>query len=156
MHELYEKQRQKIKMTELEHRRKQRRKSTGEDFTPPELVCEMLDKLPKEVWAPEKTFIDNSAGTGAFLVEVLSRKLALNHPPLEALSTIYGVELMQDNVEEMKQRLFDTLLEFTPDLDDTQKAQAIDILNHNIICHNALTWDFENWKSNEHHAKSLF
>ena len=140
-------------MTELEHKRKARRKITAEDFTPPALVSEMLDKLPAEVWAPEKTFIDNSAGNGNFLIEVLRRKLALNHPPLQALSTIYGVELMADNVEEMKQRLLDAL----PDLDDTQKQQAIDILNHNIVCHDALTWDYENWKSPANpKAKSLF
>lgn len=140
-------------MTELDKKRKSRRKETAEDFTPPALVSEMLDKLPAEVWAPEKTFIDNSAGNGNFLIEVLRRKLALNHPPLQALSTIYGVELMADNVEEMKQRLLDAL----PDLDDTQKAQAIEIINYNIVCHDALTWDYENWKAPANpKAKSLF
>lgn len=140
-------------MTELQQKRNSRRKITAEDFTPPALVSEMLDKLPAEVWAPEKTFIDNSAGNGNFLIEVLRRKLALNHPPLQALSTIYGVELMADNVEEMKQRLLDAL----PDLDDTQKAQAIEIINYNIVCADALTFDYENWKSPANpKAKSLF
>ena len=141
-------------MVALEHKRKLRRKQTAEDFTPLALVNEMLDKLPPEVFSdPTKTFIDNSAGNGNFLIEVLRRKLALNHPPLQALSTIYGVELMADNVEEMKQRLLDAL----PDLDDTQKQQAIEIINHNIVCHDALTWDYENWKFPANpKAKSLF
>ena len=139
-------------MTELEHKRKARRKITAEDFTPIPLVDEMLDKLPPEVWSPEKTFIDNSAGNGNFLVRVLIRKLSYNHPPLQALSTIYGVELMADNVEEMKQRLLDTL----PELDDNQKQQAIDIINHNIVCHDALTRDYENWKRTDQKAKPLF
>lgn len=141
-------------MTELEHKRKSRRKVTAEDFTPPALVSEMLDKLPPEVWSDStKTFLDNSAGNGNFLIEVLRRKLALNHPPLQALSTIYGVELMADNVEEMKQRLLDAL----PDLDDTQKQQAIEIINYNIVCHDALTWDYENWrKPKRSKAKPLF
>ena len=140
-------------MTELEHKRKARKKITAEDFTPLTLVDEMLDKLPSEVWSPEKTFIDNSAGNGNFLVRVLSRKLSSGHNPLQALSTIYGVELMSDNVEEMKQRLLDTL----PELDDTQKQQAIDIINHNIVCHDALTWDYENWrKPKRSKAKPLF
>lgn len=140
-------------MTELEHKRKARRKETAEDFTPIPLVDEMLDKLPSEVWSPKKTFIDNSAGNGNFLVRVLARKLSHNHPPLQALSTIYGVEFMPDNVEEMKQRLLDTL----PELDDTQKQQAIDIINHNIVCHDALTWDYENWrKPKRSKAKPLF
>lgn len=141
-------------MTELEHKRKLRRKSTAEDFTPHELVCEMLDKLPKEVWDdPAKTFIDNSAGNGNFLIEILNRKLKLGHDPLQALSTIYGIELQIDNVDEMKQRLLDAL----PELDDIQKAQAIEIINHNIVCHDALTWDYENWRSpNRKKHKPLF
>jgi hypothetical protein len=53
----------------------------------------------------------------------------------------------------MKQRLLDTL----PELDDTQKQQAIDIINHNIVCHDALTWDYENWrKPKRSKAKPLF
>ncbi len=138
----------------LEEKRNNRKKHTAEEFTSSALVNEMLDKLPPEVFSdPTKTFLDNSAGNGNFLIEVLRRKLALNHPPLQALSTIYGVELMADNVEEMKQRLLDAL----PDLDDTQKAQAIEIINYNIVCHDALTWDYENWKAPANpKAKSLF
>jgi hypothetical protein len=137
----------------LQNKRLSRHKLTSEVFTPIPLVDEMLDKLPSEVWSPEKTFLDNSAGNGNFLVRVLAYKLSHNHPPLQALSTIYGVELMPDNVEEMKQRLLDTL----PELDDTQKQQAIDIINHNIVCHDALTWDYENWrKPKRSKAKPLF
>ena len=102
-------------MTELEKKRKERRKKTAEDFTPDPLVQEMLDKLPQEVWTdPSKTFLDNSAGNGNFLVAILRRKLAAGHPPLQALSTIYGVELMPDNVEEMKDRLLVELPTLTP------------------------------------------
>ena len=144
-------------MTELEHKRKARKKITAEDFTPLTLVDEMLDKLPSEVWSPEKTFIDNSAGNGNFLVRVLSRKLSSGHNPLQALSTIYGVELMADNVEEMRDRMLQVLLEHHPDLDDTQKAEAIGILNYNIACADALTWDYDNWRAPVNpKAKSLF
>jgi len=145
-------------MTELEHKRKARRKQTAEDFTPIPLVDEMLDKLPPEVWTdPSKTFLDNSAGNGNFLVRVLARKLEAGHPPLQALASVYGVELMADNVEEMRGRMLQVLLEHHPDLDDTQKAEAIGILNYNIVCHDALTWDYENWKAPANpKAKSLF
>jgi len=145
-------------MTDLQLTRKARRKSTGEDFTPESLVIEMLDKLPSEVWSdPLKTFLDPAAGNGNFLVVILTRKLALGHPPLQALSTVFGTELMPDNTEEMKQRLLDTLLEAHPNLDDDQKAQAIGILNHNIVCADALTFDYENWKKPENKkAKTLF
>jgi len=134
----------------IEQKRKARRKQTAEDFTPLPLVNEMLDKLPQEVWSdPSKTFCDNSSGNGNFLVEVLRRKLSNNHPPLQALSTIYGVELMADNVEEMKERL----LELIPK--DYHK-EAKNILDKNIICHNALTWDFINWRSTEKKNKALY
>jgi len=134
----------------IEHKRKARRKQTAEDFTPPILVNEMLDKLPEEVFSdPSKTFCDNSAGNGNFLVEVLRRKLSNGHPPLQALSTVYGVELMDDNVEEMKERL----LELIP---KDQHTEAKKILNENIICHNALTWDFINWCSTEKKNKALY
>ena len=140
-------------MTELEHKRKARRKQTAEDFTPIPLVDEMLSKLPSEVWAPDKSFLDNSAGNGNFLVRVLVRKLLHNHPPLQALSTIYGVELMADNVEEMKQRLLEAL----PELDEESKAKAIGIINSNIVCADALTFDYENWRKPRNlQAKSLF
>jgi len=131
-------------MTELQHKRKQRRKQTAEDFTPDPLVQEMLDKLPQEVWTdPSKKFLDNSAGNGNFLVAILCRKLAAGHSPLQAISTIYGVELMPDNVEEMKDRLLVEL----PSLTSEEVKKARKIIDHNIVCHDALTWDYENWKS---------
>ena len=134
-------------MTELEHKRKARRKITAEDFTPIPLVDEMLDKLPPEVWSPEKTFIDNSAGNGNFLVRVLARKLEAGHPPLQALASVYGVELMADNVEEMRGRMLQVLLEHCPDLDNTQITEAKKILDYNIVCYDALAWDYDNWKA---------
>ena len=141
-------------MTENEHKRKQRRKKTAEDFTPDFLVQEMIDKLPQEVWIdPSKTFLDNSAGNGNFLVAILRRKLAAGHSPLQAISTIYGVELMPDNVEEMKDRLLVEL----PSLTSEEVKKARKIIDHNIVCHDALTWDYENWKSNNPaKAKPLF
>lgn len=141
-------------MTELQSKRKTRKKQTAEDFTPEPLVNEMLDKLPQEVWNdPNKTFLDNSAGNGNFLVAILQRKLSLGHDPLIALSTIYGVELMADNVEEMKDRLLVEL----PSLTSEEVKKARKIIDHNIVCHDALTWDYENWKSTKSaEAKPLF
>jgi len=123
----------------LEFNRKLRRKITSEDFTPIKLVNEMLNKLPEKCFTENQTFCDPAAGDGNFLVEVLKRKL-LKFEPLQALSTIYGVELMLDNVEYMKRRL----LEFIP---NKFHVEAKNILNKNIICHDALTWNFNNWKS---------
>jgi len=139
-------------MTKLEYTRKERRKSTGEDFTPIELVNEMLDKLSEDVWQPEKLWVDPAGGNGNFVVEILKRKLAKGHPPLIALSTIFGVELQQDNTDECKERLLAEL----PELSNEDLQKAKDIINHNIVAHNAFTWDFENWKSKDKKSKKLF
>ena len=89
--------------------RKDRRKQTGEDFTPAELVNEILDQLPAEVWLDStKKWLDPAAGNGNFLVEVKNR-LAGTGLYLEEYilnEMIFGVDLMPDNCEEMIERLY--------------------------------------------------
>jgi type I restriction-modification system DNA methylase subunit len=87
-------------------RDKVRVKSTGEVFTPTALVNEILDSLPTELFTDStKTFIDPSCGDGQFLGEVLIRKMENGNSFEEALSTIYGVDLMIDNVDLCRERL---------------------------------------------------
>jgi hypothetical protein len=119
-------------------RDKLRIKQTAEVFTPPFLVTEMLDKLEEEnpqlFSDPTKTFIDNSCGDGEFLGEIVIRKMEKSDCSLEeALSTTYGVDLMEDNIEECKKRLAGP--NPTPDI--------WDILNKNIVCADGLTYDYE-------------
>jgi hypothetical protein len=143
-------------MTELHQKRIERKKETAEDFTPEPLVNEMIDKLPQEVWTdPSKTFLDNSAGNGNFLVAVLQRKLDHGHDPIQALSTIYGVELMHDNVEELHHRMYTIVKDLL--VTQEHKDKALEIIKENIVCHDALTFDYENWcPPNNHHSKPLF
>jgi hypothetical protein len=112
-------------------------KQTAEVFTPTTLVQEMLDKLEYEDSTlfsdPTKTFIDNSCGDGQFLSEVVIRKMERSGCSLEqALSTTYGVELMADNVIECKKRL----------AGPEPTERIMEILNKNIVCHDALTYDY--------------
>lgn len=87
-------------------------KNFGEVFTPKKTVDFMLDQpeIKKKVNSLTATFLEPSAGQGAFLVEILNRKLKvaiktsknlaeLNDNFLLALSTLYGIELLEDNVE---------------------------------------------------------
>ena len=119
-------------------RDKLRIKQTAEVFTPTSLVQEMLDKLeeqdPTLFSDPNKTFLDNSCGDGQFLSEVVIRKMERSGCTLEqALKTTYGVELMEDNVNECRKRLAGP--EPTPEIHE--------ILNKNIVCHDALTYDYK-------------
>ena len=95
-------------------KREARAKQTAEVFTPPRLVKQMLDKLPKEVWRKGKTFIDPACGNGNFLVAVLWRKISRNHKILDALQSIYGVDIMRDNIQECRLRLLKLVSIYEP------------------------------------------
>ena len=88
----------------------------GEVLTPEWLVKDMLDLLPKSVSKIESRYLETSVGEGAFLVEILYRKLNLVFMTFKenlerefftvvALCNIYGLELLRDNVEITKTRL---------------------------------------------------
>ena len=118
-------------------RDKLRIKQTAEVFTPTELVQEVLDKLEKQdpilFLDPTKTFLDNSCGDCQFLSEVVIRKMERSGCDLlTALSTVYGVELMADNVEECKKRL----------AGPSPTSEILEVLDRNIVCHDALTYDY--------------
>ena len=81
-------------------------KATGEVFTPTPLVQEVLDQLPQNLFTDStKTFLDPACGDGQFLSEVLIRKLENGIDFATALGTIYGVDLMPDNVKLCQDRL---------------------------------------------------
>ena len=149
------------------NRSKERVKQTGEVFTPLPLVDEILDKLDQQLFNdPSKTFIDNSCGDGNFLVRVVARKVANGSTPKQALETTYGVGLMEDNVSHCRERLLtnayaalqwkkagnkDTLPHLTVEEEraiglskghDSFARKLNDIVNKNIVCHDALTYDY--------------
>lgn len=91
-------------------RDKSRTKSTGEVFTPTNLVQEMIDKLeeqnPTIFTDPTKTYLDPTCGDGQFLSEIIIRKMERGSSYEEALSTTYGADLMLDNCKETIKRLY--------------------------------------------------
>ena len=53
---------------------KEKSNTHGEVFTPPELINEMLDQLPTELWSDKtKTWFDPASGNGNFHIIVLKR-----------------------------------------------------------------------------------
>ena len=112
-------------------RDRHRVRATGEVFTPTPLVQEVLDQLDPQLFVdPTKTFLDPSCGDGQFLSEVLIRKVQAGIPFETALATIYGVDLMPDNVALCRDRLL------------CGQEQFRHIVECNIVCHDGLTYDY--------------
>jgi type I restriction-modification system DNA methylase subunit len=112
-------------------RDKLRIKQNGEIFTPTTLVQEILDTLDQTVFIdPTKTFLDPTCGDGQFLCEVLIRKIENGIDFETALSTIYGVDLMQDNVKLCRERLL------------CGREDLRHIVERNIVCADALRYHY--------------
>src|ERR1700693_721262 len=94
---------------------KQRVADHGEVFTPGSMVEAMLDLVKDESERIDSRFLEPACGSGNFLVPVLKRKLATvqarygkndfekRHHALLALMSIYGVELLEDNVAQCRE-----------------------------------------------------
>ena len=103
---------------------RQRVTDHGEVFTAEREVNAMLDLVKQETERIDSTFLEPACGTGNFLVEILRRKLAVvrrEYYPrrgschdyelhcIKAVMSIYGVDLLQDNVEACQERLCSVL-----------------------------------------------
>ena len=143
---------------------KERIQKHGEVFTPHWVVNDMLDLLPAEVWQPKKTFLEPACGEGAFLIEIFRRKLqnivstTLNNHSTTldqqskwewqtaiATSSIYGIELLEDNAQRCKEnllRVFTTSYnKHFPNSQEKEFTKTIGFLiERNIIQGNALTY----------------
>lgn len=79
---------------------------TGEVFTPPELCKQMVDEIALDVIKnPKSTFLDNSAGSGNFVVALFNRLKEYHSEEHIVNNMLYVVELMEDNHKEICERL---------------------------------------------------
>lgn len=99
---------------------------TGEVFTPMELCREMVSEIPLEkLQDPSTTYLDNSAGSGNFVVALLE-KLTEYHSREHVLENmIYAVELMEDNHKELCDRI------------------GVSVDHPHFVCANALTYTYD-------------
>ncbi len=135
---------------------KQRVADYGEVLTPPHIVNAMLDLVNQETERIDSRFLEPACGTGNFLVEVLRRKLevvekryARNQLDYEryavlAVSSLYGIDILADNAEECRRRLYAVFDEaYTALFGDKAKAACRAavryILSCNIVHGDALT-----------------
>lgn len=137
---------------------KHRVQKHGEVFTPSWMVQKMLD-TPGVKEACENinaTFLEPSAGDGNFLQAILERKLDAvekhfdqknwKSKSLIALSTIYGIELLEDNLEVARSRMFLTYLDWFESVFGSRLSSKSDIyksahylIHKNIVRGNTLT-----------------
>jgi len=128
----------------------------GEVFTAEREVNAMLDLVKRQTERIDSRFLEPACGDGNFLAEILRRKLAVvkswygkhaadyERYAVIAVTSIYGVELLSDNVDVCRKRMFDIFdKEYTAICkkeanDDTREAVR-HILRHNILCGDALT-----------------
>ncbi len=108
-----------MKKTEKQVKSKKRVADYGEVYTSAREVNAMLDLVKQETERIESRFLEPACGSGNFLAEVLERKLNVvqsryaksqieyERYAVLAVSSIYGVDILQDNVEECRNRLFE-------------------------------------------------
>lgn len=108
---------------------RQRVKAHGEVFTPRRMVNQMLDLVKPELETGphfvDKTFFEPSAGDGNFLIAILQRKLHAiekryqrefwSTESLFALASIYGIELLEDNLVAARAGLLEEFVAFHED-----------------------------------------
>lgn len=142
---------------------KHRVRDHGEVFTPDFIVNDMLDLVKNESERIESRFLEPACGNGNFLTVVLERKLRViekkykrSHHDFEkyttiAVGTIYGIDLLIDNVHEAQERLYKLVEEkytrlFKKYLNKKFLWSIKYILEKNILQGNALSLQTVTWK----------
>ena len=86
-------------------------------MTPPNTVDEMLSLLPKGILEDsKKTFLDPTCGNGNILVQILKRRIELGLDPTESCNSLYGIDIMQDNIDDTRKRLLELAPNGNPNL----------------------------------------
>lgn len=140
----------------VQSKSKQRVADHGEVFTTEREVNAMLDLVKQETDRIDSRFLEPACGTGNFLIEILRRKLAVvesryKKSQLEyeryavvAVSSIYGIDILEDNIQECRNRLFKLFDKqytyfYKQKIKDACRATIKYILDRNIIRGDALT-----------------
>ena len=127
----------------------------GEVYTSKREVNAMLDLVKQETERIESRFLEPACGDGNFLTEILERKLRVvesrysksrldyERNSVLAISSIYGIDILEDNILECRKRVFDTFEKYYIRIfkeaakDECRKAVKY-ILECNIIWGDAL------------------
>lgn len=128
----------------------------GEVFTGKREVNAMLDLVRQETERIESRFLVPACGKGNFLTEILERKLYIvetryrksqldyERNAVLSISSIYGIDILEDNVVECRKRLFELFdQKYSSFFKNRAKGECRNttqfILEKNIIWGDALT-----------------
>jgi len=124
----------------------------GEVFTPAWLIDDMLDRVKDETERLDSRFLEPACGSGNFLTRILKRKLAAVelkygksdfdrvHFSLLSLMCIYGVELLEDNIDECRANLLEIFTDYLQVNSDSDQYKAASyVLTQNIIHGDAIS-----------------
>ena len=143
-------------MVKSQTKSKERVREHGEVFTAEREVKAMCDLVKDETERIDSRFLEPACGDGNFLAEILTRKLEVvkrkykkstldyEKNAVLAISSVYGVDIMQDNVLACRERLFkiwdkEYKAVCKKDCNDQTRKAVKFILSKNIVCGNALT-----------------
>ena len=147
---------------------KERVAERGEVFTAEREVNAMLDLVKDECIRPDSRFLEPACGDGNFLSAILKRKLAeisrkykksprdYEKQAIVVICSLYGIDIMQDNVDACRNRLFKIWDEeysanCKDECSDETREAARFIISRNIITGNALTLKRVNEKGEDTH-----
>ena len=143
-------------MVKSQTKSKERVREHGEVFTAEREVKAMCDLVKDETERIDSRFLEPACGDGNFLAEILTRKIEVvkrkykkstldyEKNAVLAISSVYGVDIMQDNVLACRDRLFkiwdkEYKTVCKKDCNDQTREAVKFILTKNIVCGNALT-----------------
>ena len=127
----------------------------GEVYTNVSEVKKMVDLVGDEAERIDSKFLEPACGNGNFLIEILTRRFNLlsarykknqfdfDRYLLIAVSSMYGIDILEDNVEECRNRLKsfcnDQYKKIYKSIDDNYMMSLDFILKKNILCGDAIS-----------------
>ena len=141
---------------------KERVSNFGEVYTSEKEVNDMLNLVKDQTDRIDSRFLEPACGNGNFLSEILIRKLEIlnklykkNQYSFDKFSilligSLYGVDIIQDNVNITQKRLFHIFKDNYKNLFKSENIELLKnikfILEKNIVCADALTFISPNKK----------
>ncbi len=143
-------------MPEKQIKSKERVSEHGEVFTAAREVNAMLDLVKPETERIDSRFLEPACGEGAFLTEILRRKLTVvkqrygknafdyERYSVLAVTSLYGIDILEDNAQICRQNLYNIWQTAYNAAVKNSGSEACRqtvrfILQKNIICGDALT-----------------